>query len=143
MTEQVQNQPTEEQAISVGFGKALMILEPDWRNKFSPDQINQFRHFYSQGTQDAVIVLNVAEQQKMQTLNANMGAIQQTIMRTGNEAAIEAAEREAAARAQAEADAAAEIAGEAETPAKGKAKTPVKKAVKQPGKPAAKTPKKR
>lgn len=137
-----QEQPAQE-PLTVGFGKALMMFEPDWRNKLSADQVNAFRHFYNQGHQDTVLLLNVAEQEWMQRLRSSVQAVQHTIVTTGNEAAIEAARKQAEEAQQRAAEEAGEVQTSEPQAPKGKAKPAVKKAApKQPAWPAAKAGKK-
>jgi hypothetical protein len=125
------------QTVNVGFGKALAMFNPNWREELTPDQVNSFRHFYNQGVNDVVLVTQLSQNQ----LNSGLQAIGQTIIRTGNEAQIAEQQRLAAEAAE---QAAAEVAGEAQAPAVSKAKA--KKAVvskalpKAPSKPAKKAP---
>ncbi len=105
MTEQVQ-----QQEIRVGFEKALTMSNPDWRNAFSKDQVNQFRHFYHQGVQDTNLVVELNHANYKQNVNSIMG----TILMTGREEEIAAAQAAAqAAQDQADAEAASQALAEA------------------------------
>jgi hypothetical protein len=94
MTEQVQQEQVE---IRVGFEKALTMLNPDWRNALSKDQVNQFRHFYHMGVMDTNMVANL----NAQNFGANVQAIMNTILVTGREDEIEAQRQAAIAAAEA------------------------------------------
>lgn len=94
---QTQAQPT----VSVGFEKALTMMNPDWRVVFTPEQINQFRHYYHQGVQD----INLLNQLNYQNAQQNFQAVLQTVIVTGNEERIAELQKEAADAAEAEKDA--------------------------------------
>lgn len=106
--QQPQQQDQQQDHVQVGFGKALMMFDPEWRTNLSPEQVNAFRHFYNQGHQDTVLLLNIAEQEWMQRLRSSVQAVQHTIVTLGNEEQIRIAREEAARKA-------AEEAGEIQT----------------------------
>jgi hypothetical protein len=103
---------TQEQSFQVGFEKALVMMNPDWRAEFTETQVNQFRHYYHQGVQDMHLLNQLAHQNAQQ----NYQAVVNTIIVTGNEqkiAELQSAQAQAAA-------------AEAEQPAKAKRATKTK-----------------
>ena len=117
-------QPTQEQTVQIGFEKALVMMNPDWRNALSMDQVNQFRHFYHRGVQDISFLIQMSNQNMQQ----NLDAVMNTVIVTGNEEQIAKMQREALEAQQAETAA---------------AEAPTKKATKAAHKaPAKATPKK-
>lgn len=129
----------EQQTVQVGFEKALMMMNPEWRTAFTPEQVNSFRHFYHQGIQDINLLNNI----NFQNAQQNFQAVLQTAIVTGNEEQIAELQRQ-----QAEADAAerdedegglqvidtSELKREATMPAKKAGKAPAKGAKAAKGK---------
>lgn len=111
-----------QQTVSVGFEKALTMMNPEWRTFFTPEQVNQFRHFYHQGVQD----INLLNQLNYQNAQQNFQAVIQTVIVTGNEERIAQLQQEQLQKA-------ADDAAEASKPVKAKKAlkaVPIKKLVK-------------
>jgi hypothetical protein len=95
---EMQVEQTQEQTIQIGFEKALVMMNPDWRNALSVDQVNQFRHFYHQGVQHVSFLIQMSAQNMQQ----NLDAVMQTVIVTGNEEKIAQMQRDAQAAKEAE-----------------------------------------
>lgn len=89
-------------ALTVGFEKALVMLNPEWRTAMSEDEVNRARHFYHQGIQDVYLVARIGEQQLAQNFQAIMGTLV-----AGSEAKI--AEQQAALDAAAKTEAPVDV----------------------------------
>jgi hypothetical protein len=127
--------PENKEIARIGFEQALIMFDPQWRTNLQEGHVNSARHFYNQGMQNMLTLINLQNQQMQQ----NVGALMQNMAVTGNEAKIEAARAQALAEAKA-AEAQAAEGGEASEPAV--EEKPKAKAAKQPNKPAAKVGKK-
>jgi len=91
---QDQPSPTEvpqTQQVQIGFEKALTMMNPEWRAQFTKEQVNQFRHFYHQGIQDVYFLVRLQNEQMAQ----NFQSVLNTVVVTGNEEEIAAAQAEA------------------------------------------------
>lgn len=82
----------EQQTVQVGFEKALVTMNPEWRTAFTTEQVNQFRHYYHQGIQDINLLNNI----NFQNAQQNFQAVLNTVIVTGNEDQIAELQRQAA-----------------------------------------------
>jgi hypothetical protein len=80
-----------QQTIKIGFEQALIMFNPEWRTVLTPEQVNQFRHFYHRGHVDTGFLIQMSNQ----TMQQNLDAVMNTVIVTGNEEQIAAAQREA------------------------------------------------
>ena len=87
---------TQEQTVQIGFEKALLMMNPNWRAEFTETQVNQFRHYYHQGVQDMHLLNQLAHQNAQQ----NYQAVINTVIVTGNEQKIAELQAEQAAAAK-------------------------------------------
>jgi len=95
MTANQNAQATDTQhTIQVGFEKALIQMNPEWRTAFSKEQVNQFRAFYHAGIQDMHLLNNL----NFQNAQQNFQAVLQTVVVTGNEEEVARLRAEHAAR---------------------------------------------
>ena len=124
MTEATQAQQTQ---ITLGFEKALTMLDPNWRTSMTKDELNRHRHFYHQGIQDIYLLVRLQNEQLAQ----NFQSVLHTAISVGNE--------EELARLQAEQDAAFEAVADTPVKASKKAKKASLKAVPTPKKTKAKS----
>lgn len=88
----------QQQVVQIGFEKALVMFNPEWRTAMSPDMINQFRHFYHRGIQDIGFLIQMSNQNMQQ----NLDAVMNTVVVTGNEEQIAKLQREAQEAQEAE-----------------------------------------
>jgi hypothetical protein len=61
--------------LTVGFEKALVMIDPEWRTNLTEAEINRARHFYHQGIQDVYLVVRVGEQRLAQNFQAILGTL--------------------------------------------------------------------
>lgn len=88
-----------EQTVQIGFEKALVMMNPNWRTELTLDQVNLFRHFYHRGVQDIGFLITMSNQNMQQ----NLDAVMHTVIVTGNEEQIAELQRKAQEEQAAEA----------------------------------------
>lgn len=95
---EVQAEGQAQQTVQIGFERALIMFNPEWRTALTPEQVNQFRHFYHRGVQDIGFLIQMSNQ----TMQQNLDAVMNTVIVTGNEDQIAAAQKAAVDAAAAE-----------------------------------------
>lgn len=86
-----------ETTIQIGFEKALIMMNPEWRKEVAPELVNQFRHFYHRGHQDISFLIQMSNQNMQQ----NLEAVMNTVIVTGNEEKIAQMQKDALDAAEA------------------------------------------
>ena len=81
--------PENKEIARIGFEQALIMFDPQWRTNLQEGHVNSARHFYNQGMQNMLTLINLQNQQMQQ----NVGALMQNMAVTGNEAKIEGQSR--------------------------------------------------